>query len=329
MDAPERLRPRGAGRARRGVLAHLAGAPGDRAAAGARAAGDRARLLGRAVAERDLGVPGCAARDGQDPDAQRALAARRPARGGVAMSDRFDELVGEIEDPARAGAAAARPQAAALGRRSARVCPPVRADARRRRSSCCRGGGAVRAGAGRSRARGRGVRRRLARRCTQRRRRGGTRDPDGGRQRRPRRLRVDRAPAAGREENGNWPMVVRVRGLDAEHGPSGLLRALADEGRQARRVLRALHGRTGLTTVTLSVPYGLRRYDDWVDHAPRLGRDPAHDLDRAAGCQSSKRFPSGSTAQPKRPNSCSSTLSSTSAPAARSWASMASRSRTR
>ena len=48
-----------------------------------------------------------------------------------------------------------------------------------------------------------------------------------------------------------------------------------------------------------------------------------------AGSQSSKRFPSGSVAQPKRPNSSSSTWSSTSTPAARSCASIASRSRTR
>src|SRR3954454_1437971 len=50
---------------------------------------------------------------------------------------------------------------------------------------------------------------------------------------------------------------------------------------------------------------------------------------RHAGCQSSKRFPSGSTAQPKRPNSISCTFSSTSTPALRSCPSIASRSRTR
>src|SRR6266576_3867224 len=48
-----------------------------------------------------------------------------------------------------------------------------------------------------------------------------------------------------------------------------------------------------------------------------------------AGSQSSKRFPSGSTAQPKRPNSISCTCSSTSTPASRSCSSIASRSRTR
>src|SRR3954451_20076064 len=50
---------------------------------------------------------------------------------------------------------------------------------------------------------------------------------------------------------------------------------------------------------------------------------------RHAGSQSSKRFPSGSTAHPKRPNSISCTFSSTSTPALRSCPSMASRSRTR
>src|SRR5262249_61217885 len=47
------------------------------------------------------------------------------------------------------------------------------------------------------------------------------------------------------------------------------------------------------------------------------------------GCQSSKRLPSGSVAQPKRPYSCSAISGSTSTPAARSCASMGSRSRTR
>src|SRR5262245_41128592 len=47
------------------------------------------------------------------------------------------------------------------------------------------------------------------------------------------------------------------------------------------------------------------------------------------GSHSSNRCPSGSTAQAKRPYSCSSTWSSTSTPAPRSCASIASRSRTR
>src|SRR2546421_1318687 len=47
------------------------------------------------------------------------------------------------------------------------------------------------------------------------------------------------------------------------------------------------------------------------------------------GSQSSNRLPSGSVAQPKRPFSISSTRSSTATPAARSWASIASRSPTR
>ncbi len=49
-----------------------------------------------------------------------------------------------------------------------------------------------------------------------------------------------------------------------------------------------------------------------------------------AGCQSSIRLPSGSVTHPKRPKpSCSWMSSSTSAPLARSWSSIAPRSRTR
>src|SRR5206468_4566155 len=52
-------------------------------------------------------------------------------------------------------------------------------------------------------------------------------------------------------------------------------------------------------------------------------------LAHRGGCHSSKRLPSGSVAQPNRPNFVSSTRSSTGTPADRSCARIASRSRTR
>ena len=73
------------------------------------------------------------------------------------------------------------------------------------------------------------------------------------------------------DASGNWPMHVHVRGLDAEPRPRRLLRALADEGREADRVLRPLHAPPGVTKVSLSVPYGLRNYDGWV--VTRRGSD--------------------------------------------------------
>ena len=77
------IRRRRPGRACGGVVAHLARASSARAAARARTPGDRARVLGRPLAERDLGVPRRPAGHGQDADSERARAARGPARGGA------------------------------------------------------------------------------------------------------------------------------------------------------------------------------------------------------------------------------------------------------
>src|SRR5918996_2639709 len=68
-----------------------------RGAAGDGAGGDRARLLGRTLAERDRGRAADSTRDGEDEDAERAHAACRAARGrGASVSGPdFDELVGD------------------------------------------------------------------------------------------------------------------------------------------------------------------------------------------------------------------------------------------
>ena len=66
------------------------------------------------------------------------------------------------------------------------------------------------------------------------------------------------------EENGNWPMFVRVRGLEASKDRADYYELwLTKDGKLVASCGRfTVHA--GLTTVMLSVPYGLRRYDDWV-----------------------------------------------------------------
>ena len=56
------------------------------------------------------------------------------------------------------------------------------------------------------------------------------------------------------DEAGNWPMTIAVTGLPPL--PKGkTLRALADEGRQARRSVRRLRRRRGHDEVPLNAPY--------------------------------------------------------------------------
>ena len=67
---------------------------------GPRAPRHRARVLERALAERDRRPARDSARHGEDADAKRARAPRRRARRGAAMTPDFDELVGTDLDPA-------------------------------------------------------------------------------------------------------------------------------------------------------------------------------------------------------------------------------------
>ena len=63
---------------------------------------------------------------------------------------------------------------------------------------------------------------------------------------------------------GNWPMRVLVRGLEPSKDRSDYYELwLTKDGSLAASCGRfTVH--PGLTTVTLSVPYGLRQYDGWV-----------------------------------------------------------------
>jgi hypothetical protein len=66
------------------------------------------------------------------------------------------------------------------------------------------------------------------------------------------------------EENGNWPMRVLVRGLEPSKERTDYYELwLTRNGELADSCGRFLV-HPGLTTVTLTVPYGFRRYDGWV-----------------------------------------------------------------
>jgi hypothetical protein len=73
------------------------------------------------------------------------------------------------------------------------------------------------------------------------------------------------------DESGNWPMRLLVRGLEPSKGRTDYYELwLTKDGKLADSCGRfTVH--PGLTTVTLSVPYGLRQYDGWV--VTRRGSD--------------------------------------------------------
>jgi len=73
------------------------------------------------------------------------------------------------------------------------------------------------------------------------------------------------------DESGNWPMNVRLRGLEPSADRTDYYELwLTKDGKLAAPCGRfTIH--PGLTTVTLSVPYGLKRYDGWV--VTRRGSD--------------------------------------------------------
>jgi hypothetical protein len=73
------------------------------------------------------------------------------------------------------------------------------------------------------------------------------------------------------DEAGNWPMRVLVRGLEPSRDRSDFYELwLTANGKPIASCGRFVVA-GGLTTVTLSVPYGLRRYDGWV--VTRAGSD--------------------------------------------------------
>jgi hypothetical protein len=66
------------------------------------------------------------------------------------------------------------------------------------------------------------------------------------------------------DASGNWPMRVRVRGLEPSRDRADFYELwLTRDGKLADSCGRfTVHA--GVTAVTLSVPYGLRDYDGWV-----------------------------------------------------------------
>jgi Anti-sigma-K factor rskA len=73
------------------------------------------------------------------------------------------------------------------------------------------------------------------------------------------------------DDAGNWPMHVLVRGLEPSSDREDFYELwLTKGGKPVATCGRFIVG-DGLTAVTLSVPYGLRRYDGWV--VTRAGSD--------------------------------------------------------
>jgi hypothetical protein len=73
------------------------------------------------------------------------------------------------------------------------------------------------------------------------------------------------------DASGNWPLSVHLRGLEPSRSRTDYYELwLTKDGKLADSCGRfTVH--PGLTTVTLSVPYGLRAYDGWV--VTRRGSD--------------------------------------------------------
>ena len=70
---------------------------------------------------------------------------------------------------------------------------------------------------------------------------------------------------------GNWPMNVLVRGLEPSRDRSDFYELWLTKGGEPVATCGRFIVGEGLTTVVLSVPYGLRRYDGWV--VTRAGSD--------------------------------------------------------
>jgi hypothetical protein len=66
------------------------------------------------------------------------------------------------------------------------------------------------------------------------------------------------------DESGNWPMNVLVRGLTPSRDRSDYYELWLTKGGKLADPCGRFTVHTGLTKVVLSVPYGLREYDGWV-----------------------------------------------------------------
>jgi hypothetical protein len=66
------------------------------------------------------------------------------------------------------------------------------------------------------------------------------------------------------DEAGNWPMVVRVRGLDESASRADFYELWLTKGGKLADSCGRFVLHDGVTEVTLSVPYGFKNYDGWV-----------------------------------------------------------------
>ena len=63
---------------------------------------------------------------------------------------------------------------------------------------------------------------------------------------------------------GNWPMVVRVRGLEESRGRDDFYELWLTKGDELVDSCGRFIVGDGVTEVVLTVPYGFKRYDGWV-----------------------------------------------------------------
>jgi hypothetical protein len=73
------------------------------------------------------------------------------------------------------------------------------------------------------------------------------------------------------DASGNWPLNVLLRGLEPSKDRADYYELWLTKGGKLADSCGRFTVHPGLTTVTLSVPYGLRRYDGWV--VTRRGSD--------------------------------------------------------
>jgi hypothetical protein len=66
------------------------------------------------------------------------------------------------------------------------------------------------------------------------------------------------------DESGNWPMRVVVRGLPPSANREDYYELWLTKGGKLAESCGRFTVHEGVTTVTLSVPYGLRAFDEWV-----------------------------------------------------------------
>ena len=66
------------------------------------------------------------------------------------------------------------------------------------------------------------------------------------------------------DEAGNWPMVVRVRGLEQSASRDDYYELWLTKGGKLADSCGRFILHDGVTEVTLTVPYGFKRYDGWV-----------------------------------------------------------------